>query len=101
MRSICSTRPLQMRARAVDARLVGHVGDVQISRPRTSNHRRHLDDHAPAHVLDAGRISELQMMDPAVHAIDDQIDPLAHLVAGQSLAEDTADDRLGGPARHG
>ena len=94
-------RPLQMRARTVDACLAGHVGDVQISRPRMGNRRRHLDDHAPPNVLDAGRISELKMMDPAVHAIDDQIDPLAHLIAGQSLAEDTADNRLGGPAAVG
>ena len=65
--------PLQMGARAVDACLAGHVGDVQISRPRTSNHRRRFDNHAPPNVLDAGRISELKMMDPAVHAIDDQI----------------------------
>ncbi len=87
-------RPLQMGARAVDACRVGHVGDVQISRPRSGNHRRHLDDQALPNVLDAGRISELQMMDPAVHAIDDQVDPLTHFVAGQSLAEDTANDRL-------
>jgi hypothetical protein len=90
-----------MGARAVDACLVGHVGDVQISRPRTGNHRRHLDNHAPADVLDAGRISELQMMDPAVHAIDDQVDPLTHFVAGQSFAKDTADNRLGDPAAVG
>jgi hypothetical protein len=34
------------------------------------------------------------MMDSAVHAIDDQIDLLSHLIAGQPLAEDTANDRL-------
>jgi len=83
-----------MHARAVDARLAPHVGDIQISSPRTGNHRRHFDNHAPAHVLDAGRISELQMMGSAVHAIDHQIDTLAHLIAGQSLAEDTADNRF-------
>ena len=87
-------RSLEMRAWAIDARLVRHVGDVQISRSRARGHRAHLDDHAPAHVVDAGRIGELQMMNPAVHAIDDQIDPLAHLVAGQPLADDAADDRL-------
>src|SRR5208282_6554146 len=36
------TRPLQMHARAVDARIVPHVGDIQISSPRAGNHRCRL-----------------------------------------------------------
>jgi hypothetical protein len=87
-------RPLQMRAWAVDACTVRHVGDVQISRPRTGNHRSHLDDHASAHVLDAAGIGELRVVDRTVHAIDDQIDWLTHLVACQTLVDYAADDRL-------
>jgi hypothetical protein len=88
------TRPFQMRARAVDARLIHHVGDVQISRSWTGGQGCRFDDHIPADVVDAGWIGELQMMDPAVHAIHHQIDPLTHIVAGQSLAKDAANDRL-------
>ena len=88
-------RPLQMRARAIDALSVRHVGDVQIGRPRARRYGSCLDDHAAPHILDAGRIGELDVMDPAVHPVDDQIDLLAHLVAGKPLADDAADDRLG------
>ena len=33
-------------------------------------------------------------MDSAIDAVDDQVDPLAHLVSGQALAQDPADDLL-------
>jgi hypothetical protein len=33
-------------------------------------------------------------MDPAIHAIDHKVDPLAHLVAGQPFADHPADDTL-------
>ena len=89
-----AARSLQMRVGSIDACLVRHVGDVEVGRPRARGHRAHLNDHAPAHVVDAGRIGELQMMNPAVHPIDDQIDLFAHLVAGQPFADDAADDRL-------
>ena len=58
--------------------------------------RLRLDDHPAANIVKALRLGELDVMDAPVDAVDDQIDPLPHLVAGQSLAEDTADDRLAG-----
>ena len=85
----------QMCARAVDTRLIHHVCDVQISRPRARSQGCRLDDHTPSNLVDASGVGELKMMDPAVHAIDHEIDPLAHFVARQSLANDAADDRLG------
>ena len=33
-------------------------------------------------------------MDPAIDAVDDQVDALAHLVSGQALGQDPADDPL-------
>jgi hypothetical protein len=33
-------------------------------------------------------------MDAAIDAVDDQVDPLAHLVPGQALGDDAADDLL-------
>ena len=33
-------------------------------------------------------------MDAAIDAVDDQVDPLAHLVSGQALGQDPADDLL-------
>ncbi len=83
MRSNSFAGPLQMCAWAIGACLVRHVGDVQISRPRARGCGGCLDDHAAPHILNAVGIGELQAMDPAVHAIDDQIDLLAHLIAGQ------------------
>ena len=52
------------------------------------------DDHASADLLGAGGI-QLDMMDAPVHAVDDQTDPLAHLVAAKPLVEHAADDALG------
>ena len=52
------------------------------------------DDHAAADLLGAGGV-QLDMMDAAVHAVDDQADALAHLVAAQPLVEHPADDALG------
>jgi hypothetical protein len=33
-------------------------------------------------------------MDRAIDAIDDQVDPLAHLVSGQAIGQNPADDLL-------
>ncbi len=52
------------------------------------------DDHAPADLLGAGGV-QLDMMDAPVHAVDDQTDPLAHLVTAQPLVEHPADNALG------
>ena len=51
-------------------------------------------DHAPADFLGAGGV-QFDVMDTAVHAVDDQPDALAHLVAAQPLVEHAADNALG------
>jgi hypothetical protein len=33
-------------------------------------------------------------MDPAIDAVDNQVDPLAHLVAGKAFGQDPTDDLL-------
>ena len=33
-------------------------------------------------------------MDPAIDAVDNQVDPFAHLVPGKALGQDPADDPL-------
>jgi hypothetical protein len=33
-------------------------------------------------------------MDPAIDAVDDKMDPFAHLISGQALAQDPTDDLL-------
>jgi hypothetical protein len=45
-------RPFQMRARAIDARLIHHVGDVQISRSWPGGQGCRLDHHVTAHLVD-------------------------------------------------
>jgi hypothetical protein len=34
------------------------------------------------------------VMDAAIDAVDDQLNPLAHLVSGQALRQDATDDLL-------
>ena len=88
---------VEMAAGSVNAAIaLGDDGDVAIRRPRLGDDRLRLDDHASANVVEALRLGELNVMDASVDAIDDQIDLLPHLVAGQSLAEDAADDRRAG-----
>ena len=40
------------------------------------------------------RVLELHVMDAAIDAVDDQVNPLAHLVSGQALGQNPADDLL-------
>src|ERR1700694_1627594 len=86
-----------MPARLVEAAVtLRHDGDVAIRGPGAEYCRSSIHDHAGPHLIDAGRVRELHVVDTAVHAIDHQIDPFAHFVAGQSLADDPADDLLAG-----
>src|SRR6202043_2436016 len=73
-----------------------HHGDVAIRGPVTEHRRGGLHDHAGPYLVDAGGVGELHVVDPAIHTIHHQIDPLPHFVAGQPLADDPADDLLAG-----
>jgi hypothetical protein len=44
----------------------------------TGGNGRGFDDHVAPQVFDPGWVLELYMMDSAIDAVDDQIDPLAH-----------------------
>ena len=72
----------------------GNVHDVAVGGARAGRGGAGHDDHAPADFLGAGGI-HLDVMDAPVHAVDDQPDPLAHLVAAKPLVEHAADDALG------
>ena len=86
---------LQVPARPVDAIAVGRVGsDVAVSRSWTRDNRSGFHDDVPPHLFDPVRVLELDVMNAAIDAVDDQIDPLAHLVSGQALGQDAADDLL-------
>src|SRR6266404_711593 len=73
-------------------------GALRRARPRFSAGRPpgYLGDHAAPHLLDRVGAGEFHVMDPAIDAVDDEIDPLAHLVASQPLADHPADDVLAG-----
>src|SRR5205085_3942829 len=86
---------LQVPARPVDAIAVGRVGsDVAVGRSWTRANRSGFNDDVPPHLFDPVRVLELDVMNAAIDAVDDQIDPLAHLVSGQALGQDAADDLL-------
>jgi hypothetical protein len=88
-----------MPARLVDAgSIIRHHGDVAIRRSRAGDRRSGLHDHAAPHLVEAIRFGELHVVNPGVNAVDHQIDPLPHLVAGQSLADHPADHLLAATA---
>src|SRR5579872_6083511 len=86
---------LQVPARPVDVgALLDIAGDVAVGRPWTGNDWGCFNDHVSSHLLDPRRVLELHVMDPAIDAVDDQVDALAHLVSGETLGQDPADDLL-------
>jgi len=56
--------------------------------------RLEADDHVPPHLFDPARVLELDVMDPAIDAVDNQVDPLAHLVPGKALGQDPTQSLL-------
>src|SRR5579859_560254 len=86
---------LQVAARPVDAIvLLGIAGDVAVGRSWAGHDWGRFDDHVAPDLLDPARLLELDVMDPAIDAVDDQVDPLAHLVSSQAFGQDPADDPL-------
>ena len=84
-----------MPARPVDAVvLLSIAGDVAVGWSRTADDGGGLDDNVPPDLLDPARVLELHVMDPAIDAVDDQVDALAHLVSRQAFGQDPADDLL-------
>ena len=72
-----------MPARPVDVvALLDIAGDVAVGRSWTGDNWGGFDDHVPPDLLDPARVLELHVMDPAIDAVDDQVDALAHLVSG-------------------
>src|SRR2546430_6843339 len=86
---------LQVPTRPVDAVAVDRIGsDIAVSRSRTRDNGSGFDDHVPPHLFDPARVLELDVMDPAIDAVDDQMDALAQLVPGKALGQDSTDDLL-------
>ena len=84
---------LQVPARPVDAVVsLDIAGDVAVGRSWTGDDWSRFDDHVPPDLLDPARFLELHVMDPAIDAVDDQVDPFADLVSGQAFGQDPADD---------
>jgi hypothetical protein len=84
MRSIAAVAPLQMLGRAIDASLTCDIQDVAVCGARPGRGGAGHDDHASADVLGAGGI-HLDLMHAPVHPVDQQPDPLAHIVAAKPL----------------
>ena len=88
---------LQVPARPVDAVILRRIGgDVAVSRSWTGDNGSGFDDHVPPHLFDPAWVLKLDVMDPAIDAIDNQMDPLAHLVSGKAFGQDPAHDLLPG-----
>ena len=86
---------LQVQARPIDAVILHGIGsDVAVGWSWTGDDWGRFDDHVPPHLFDPGRVFEFDVMEPAIDAVDDQVDPLAHLVSGEALGKDPADDLL-------
>jgi hypothetical protein len=82
-------------ARPVDAGVLpGIAGNVAVGRSWTGDDWGRFDDHVPPDLLDPARVLDLHVVDPAIDAVDDQVDALAHLVSGQALGQHPADDLL-------
>jgi hypothetical protein len=77
---------LQVPARPVDAIAVGRIGsDVAVSRSWPRDNWSGFDDHVPPNLFDPVRVFKFDVVDPAIDAVDNQVDPLAHLVPGKAL----------------
>jgi hypothetical protein len=86
---------LQVPARPVDAVVLLGIGsDVAVGRSWTGDSWSRFDDHVPPDLLDPARILKLHVMDAAIDAVDDEMDPFAHLVSRQAFGQDPADDLL-------
>src|SRR5579863_5099810 len=86
---------LQMPTRPVDVvALLEIAGDVAVGRSWTKDDWGRFDDHVPHELFDRAGVLELHVMDPAIDAVDDQVDALAHLISGEALGQDPADDLL-------
>jgi hypothetical protein len=84
-----------MPAGTVDsASLCGIDRDVAVSGSWAGHSGNRLHDHASPDLLDAGRVSKLQVVDAPVDSVDHEIKSLAHLVARQALGQHAADDAL-------
>ena len=70
---------------------------LRSSGSRTRDGRRHLHDHVASDVLQMRSVGKFHVMDAAVDAVDDQIDLLVHLIAGQPFGQDATCDFLARP----
>jgi hypothetical protein len=71
----------QVLARPVDTAVFRRIGgDVAVGRPWTRDDWSGFNNHVPSHLFDPARVLELDVMDFAIDAVDDQMDPLAQLV---------------------
>src|SRR5438552_824857 len=83
-----------MQGWTIDAFLTRDIPDVAVCGARSGRGGTSRYDHASADFLCASGI-HLDVMHAAVHAVDHQPDPLAHLVTAKPLVEHAADDALG------
>jgi hypothetical protein len=74
-----------------------HDPDVDIRRPGfgLGRHRVERDDMAAPDLGQVGAFRSLDIMGAAVHPVDDKMQPVAQLIAGQPLIEHPAHDPLG------
>lgn len=91
-------RRVQMQARSVDAAIgFRHDLDVDIRRPGFGLGRRRVErnDMAAPDLVQLGGVRRLDIVGAPIHPVDDEMQPVAQLVASQPLGEHPADDRLG------
>src|SRR5262245_57626246 len=86
---------LQVPAGPVDPIAVDRIGSgAAVSRSSSLDNGRGVDDHVPPHLFDSARVLELDVMDPAIDAVDNQMDALAHLGPCKALGQNATDDLL-------
>ena len=93
-------RRFQMLARPVDAAIgFRHELDVEVGRSGLGFGRRRIerDDMAAPDLLQARRVRRLDIVGAPVHPVDDEMQPVAYLVASKPLGEHAADDRFCDP----
>jgi hypothetical protein len=82
-----------MPARSVDAVVLrGIGGDIAVGRSGAGDNGVRLRRSCPPYFLGPVRVFELHVV--AINAVDDPIDSIAHLIPGQALGQNPANDLL-------
>jgi len=84
-----------MRARTIVAGVACELSDIAVCRTRMRIRGSNLDDCADPRLFDCRRLSNRDMVDAAVDAVDNEGESLTEFI-GQPLADHAADYRRGG-----